>query len=471
MISLILLKELREILSSTKFAVTFGVCSLLILLSFYVGARNFEISAEQYEASKRENLRSMETMTDWSEVRNHRIFLPPRPIASLVSGVSNDIGRTADIRGSGDIAAQDSRYGEDPIFAVFRFLDLEFIIQIVLSLFAILFAYDAVNGEKERGTLRLTFANAVPRSSYILGKIAGSFLGLAIPLLIPLLIGCLILLAMSIPMTSDDWMRLALVVLSGYLYFGVFLAVSLFVSSATQKSSSSFLMLLVIWIFSVMIIPRSAVLLAGRAVEVPSVDEIASKRSRFSASLWNEQRKAMADFRIPEGTPPDRMMQEFQKFMGQQGEEREKKMSEFTSRLNEERTNRQHVQERLAFGLARCSPSAVFSFASTSIAETGVHLKDEYKAQAQRYQQAFGEFIKGKTGVMPGGGMVFRINTDDNETEEKPINPNELPTFEFQAPPLSASLGGIAIDMGILALFCLVFFAGAFWSFLRYDVR
>ncbi|MBX2990715.1 MAG: ABC transporter permease subunit [Bacteroidetes bacterium] len=470
MTRLILFKELREIVASSKFAVTFGVCSLLILLSFYVGAKNWQIGNEQYEASKRENLRAMETMTDWSEVRNHRIFLPPRPIASLVNGVSNDIGRTAEIRGSGDIAAQDSRYGEDPIYAVFRFLDLDFIIQIVLSLFAILFAYDSINGEKERGTLRLTFANPIPRTSYILGKMAGSVLGLAVPLLIPILLGCLILIAAGIPMQWGDWVRLSLVIAAGYLYFSVFLAVSMFVSAATQKSSTSFLMLLVIWIFSVMILPRTAVLLAGRAVDVPSVDEIASKRSRYSASLWQEQRKAMADFRAPENLPPEEMMKEFQKFMSNLGSARDKNMQEFASRLNEERKNRQQVQERLAFGLARVSPSAVFSFASTTVAGTGLHLKDEYKLQAERYQQAFAEFIKGKTGTSPSGAFIFRITTDTQE-EKKPINPAELPVFAFQPPSLSASMRSIAVDLGILILFCLIFFAGAFISFLRYDVR
>jgi ABC-type transport system involved in multi-copper enzyme maturation permease subunit len=470
MLTLILHKELREILISTKFAVTFGVCSLLVLLSFYVGARNWQIGNEQYEASRRESLRSMETLTDWSEVRNHRIFLPPRPIASLVGGVSNDIGRTSEIRGSGDVTAQDSRYGEDPIYAVFRFLDLEFIIQIVLSLFAILFAYDAVNGEKERGTLRLTFANAVSRSSYILGKMSGSFLGLGVPLLIPLLLGCLVLIVMEIPMQSDDWLRLALVVGAGYLYFGVFLALSLFVSSSTRKSSTSFLVLLVIWIFSVMIIPRSAVLLAGRAVDVPGVDEIASKRSRYSSSLWQEQRKAMADFRAPSDVPPDEMMKSFQKFMAKLGEDREKKMQEFTARLNEERKNRQQVQERVAFGFARVSPSAVFSFASTAIAGTGINLKDEYKVQAERYQQSFAEFIRGKTGMTPSGAFVFRVTTDADQ-EKKPINPSELPVFEFQSPSLAAAMGTFAIDLGILGLFCLLFFGGAFLSFLKYDVR
>ena len=470
MFKLIIEKELREIISSTRFAVTFGVCSVLILLSFYAGARNYQVGREQFEASKREDLRKLEGITDWSMVRNLRIFLPPEPMTSLVMGVSNDIGRTIEVRGSGELNGEDSRYGDDPIYAVFRFLDLNFIFQIVLSLFAILFAYDAINGEKERGTLRLTLANAVPRSTYILGKMTGSFLALAIPLLVPMLLGVLILLAMGVPMTGQDWIRLALVVTAGYLYFTVFLSAGLLVSSLTERSSTSFLFLLVVWILSVMIIPRTAVLLAARAVDVPSVDELASQKSRYSASLWEEQRKKMADFRAPEKTPPDKMMQAFQKFMQDLGQERDKKMNEFAARLNEERANRQRVQENVSFALARLSPSAVLSLLNTAIAGTGIHLKDEFKRKAAQYQQSFAEFIREKTGQNPSGGMVFRIVSGD-EAKKPPINPNELPVFRFQPDPLSGAVGEIAVDMAILSIVSLLCFAGAFRSFLKFDVR
>jgi len=470
MFKLIVEKELREIVGSAKFTVTFGISSLLLLLTFYIGARNYQVSAEQYEAATRENLRKLDGLTEWDEVRNFRIYLPPEPVSSLVMGVSNDIGRTSDIRGSGEIVAKDSRYGEDPVYAVFRFLDLDFIFQIVLSLFAILFAYDAVNGEKERGTLRLTLANAVPRSTYIAGKIAGSFLALAVPLLIPVLLGALLLIVMNIPMSPEDWIRFALVVCAGYLYFGVFLSLSLFVSSMTEKSSTSFLLLLVIWIFSVMIIPRTAVLLAGRAVDVPAVDELVSQKSRYSASLWQEHRKKLSDFRAPENTPMDKVMEQFQKYMSDLGAERTEKMDAFSQRLNEQRSNAQAVQERFAFGLARISPSAVFSLLSTSISATGVHLKDEYKRQAGQYQQQYAEFMKEKTGRNPGGGFIFRMTTDGDE-EKKKINPGELPPFSFVQPPVGSALGLITMDFGILALFNIVFFAGAFVAFLRFDPR
>ena len=92
------------------------------------------------------------------------------------------------MRAQGELRSEDSRFNEHPIFAVFRFLDLEFLFSVVLSLFAILFAYDAVNGEKERGTLRLFFLVAPYRAdTYILCKLVGAFVALGIALVVPIL--------------------------------------------------------------------------------------------------------------------------------------------------------------------------------------------------------------------------------------------------------------------------------------------
>jgi ABC-type transport system involved in multi-copper enzyme maturation permease subunit len=465
-------KELRETIGSAKFAITFGVCSLLIVLSFYIGAQNYTSLVRQHEAAKRENLRQMEGLTDWFAVQQHRIFLPPQPLATLVTGVSNDIGRTIEVRGRGELTADDSRFNEDPIFAVFRFLDLDFIFQIVLSLFAILFAYDAICGEKERGTLKLSFANAVRKETYILGKLAGSYLALAIPLLVPIAAGCALLRILGIPMTGDEWVRLGLIVGAGFLYLAVFLAISVFVSGMTRRSSSAFLMLLVIWILTVLVLPRTAVLVAGRAVDVPGVDEIASQKSRFNAQLWADDRKAMAEFRP--SAPKDSMeqtMAQFNQFMQKIADERDKKMQEFSGKLNEERENRQGAQRQVALGLARISPSAVFSLAASSLAGTSVALEQSYKDAAAAYQQSYAAFMKEKTGMLVGGRvMMFRSMNDDGKKPE-PINPHDLPEFVFPQPSLAGVFGDCVTDLGLLALFAVVFFFGSYLAFLRYDVR
>ena len=473
MLKVLIEKEIRDIIGSTKFAVIFGACAILILISFYVGGKTYQSNQSQYEAAKAENLRQFEGLTDWFSVQQYRIFLPPQPLAALVSGVSNDIGRTTEIWGRGELSAQDSKFGDEPIYAVFRFLDLEFMFQVVLSLFAVLLGYDAISGEKERGTLKLSFANAVPRHKYILGKIIGSLAALAVPLLVALAIGSLLLPVMGVPLSGDDWIRLALVIATGLLYFAAFLTLSIFVSARTDRSSHSFLVLLVVWILCVLIVPRASVLLAGRAVDVPSVDEIASEKARFQQQQWQEDRAGWGNFKPTVGDDPEAAMKELNRFMEEQADIREKKMQEFSSRLNEQRYNKQLEQQRLAFGLARISPAAALSLGVTTLAGTSIDLKGHYNEEAKAYQTEYGKFMKDKTGTNPGGRMmVFRIKVEgEEEKAPEPINPQELPQFKYNAAGLSEAFSSAALDIGVLAFFNLIFFAGAFVSFLRYDVR
>lgn len=471
MFKLLLEKELKEIVGTTKFAVTFGVCAVLILLAFYVGARNYEVSRQEYEASVVENTRQMEGLTEWTGIE-HRIFLPPQPLAALVSGISNDIGRTVNMEIRGELRSEDSRFNEDPIYAVFRFLDLEFIFSIVLSLFAILFGYDAINGEKERGTLALSFANSVPRDLYVLGKLVGSFLALVVPLMIPILIGCLMLPMLGVPMDGDSWLRLAMVIVAGVLYFGVFLTLSVFISTLTQRSSSSFLLLLVVWIFAVLIIPRASVLISGRAVDVPSIDQIDYEKGKYSRQLFTERMKGMQDF-IQENRANDdhgQFMADMQEFTRQQQVDFDASMLVLTEQLNEQRENKSNVQQDLALALARISPTASFSLAAADLASTSLSLRKSYMEAANAYQSSFAQFMQSKDADSQGF-RYMRHGNDEEVEEPEPIDTRELPEFTYEQPKASEAIAASLPDLGLLLLFNIVFFAGAFVAFLKYDVR
>jgi ABC-type transport system involved in multi-copper enzyme maturation permease subunit len=466
MFRLIVAKELREIIASTKFAVTFLVCSLLIILAFYVGARNYQVGMAQHELAIAENLQQMKSHTDWRSIQ-HRIFLPPQPLMTLVTGISNDIGRNISVAERGELAPQDSRFNDDPIFAVFRFLDLDFIFQVVLSLFAVLFVYNAVNGEKEQGTLRLTFANSVPRDTYILGKVTGAFLAMSVPLLIPMLIGCLLLFLMGIPMTGDEWIRLGLIIGAGLLFLGVFSTLSLFVSTLTHRSSSSFLILLVAWIFAVLIIPRASVLLAGHMVDVISVDEISNQKVQQEYQGWQEERENLSQFELTANSnDPQDALKELNKMMTELSDRREKKRKELADRLEEQRNNEESVQQRLAFGLARISPASAFSLAVTNLAGSSLALKGHYLEEARRYREVYARFKQEKT-----GNGLLSSSPLPGQSKPEPIDPGELPAFQYRQPPLKEVVRASVLDLGILAIFNVIFFAGAFVAFLRYDVR
>src|SRR5213075_3328024 len=132
-----------------------------------------------------------------------------------------------------------------------------FIVQVILSLFAVLFTYDAINGEKESGTLQLTFSNPVPRVSYIAGYLLGGWIGLLLPLLIPVLLGVLLVMVLKVPMSSADWFRFGVMLSVVLCYFSFFVACGLLTSVLTKRSGVSFLLSLVFWVVFVLIIPRA----------------------------------------------------------------------------------------------------------------------------------------------------------------------------------------------------------------------
>ncbi|NMC44623.1 MAG: ABC transporter permease subunit [candidate division Zixibacteria bacterium] len=472
MLKVLIEKEIRDIIGSTKFIITFAVCVALVLLSFYSGAANYRNARAQYEAAQRENLLRYEGTTEWDAVSDMRALLPPEPLAALVAGVSNDIGGTIEVAARGELQPEGSRYAQEPVLASFRLLDLEFLFQVILSLFAIMLGYDAISGEKERGTLRLTFANAVPRATYILGKLIGSLAALVLPLVGAIALGCGILMLYGMPLSGQDWGRLALIIATGLLYCSVFLALAVMVSVFTRRSSTSFLLALVIWVAAVMIIPRASVLLAGRAVAVPTMDEMGSQKAAFSGQLWQEDRDKIVGFTSTASGDIQAAMEELNTFMSSIADERDRKMKEFSGRLNEERTNRLRQRQALALAFARVSPAASLSLAMATLAGTSLGTEDNFLAEATGYQKAFADFIQQKSGGIPGGRMVrIKVTAGGEEPAATPINLQEIPAFTYTPIPPAAAFGAAVVDIGLLMVATMLFFAAAWIGFLRYDLR
>lgn len=471
MFKLIFIKELKEIIQSSRFTISFAVCSILIILAFFMGAQNYLASQSQYEAAIQENRNQISANTEWMMVQ-HSIMLPPQPLMALVNGISNDVGRNISMSGRGELRAQNTRFNDEPIFAIFRFMDLEFIFGIVLSLFAIIFAYDAINGEKVSGTLKLCFANSVPRATFIAGKLAGSFVGLSIALLIPILIGAAILPLLGVQLNSDEWLRLGLIVFAGLAYFGLFLALTIGISAMTSRPSNAFLIGLVVWIFAVLIVPRASVLISGRMVEVPNVDDITAQKNRYRTQLFQEDRPKMENFKPADGTPPDEVMTQFSAMMRELSTNRQEKIDAFTERVNEEYINRKNRQEEVALSLSRISPASVFTLASTELAGTSLTLQNRFMNSAKDYQNVYSNFMTEKTGESGGGGFrMIIVNTEDGDEGPQNLDPNELPQFEFAKTSFALATANSVLDLGLLILFNLLFFGGAFAAFLKYDLR
>ena len=481
MIKILIKKELKTILISPKFSAIFAICSILILLSVYVGIQDYRASMAHYETANSLTDQELHNQKNWSYL-NTTITLRPDPMQIFVSGINNDIGRQASIQRSQTIKLTRSNYADNTIFAVFRSMDLMFIFQIVLSLFAILFTYDAINGEREKGTLKLSFANPLPRNAYIAAKLTGSWLGLVIPLLIPLLLGVALVLVYRIPMSGVHWFRLGLFLSLSVVYFSLFICLGVLVSSLTRRSSVSFLYLLVIWVAFVLVIPRGGVMIAGNFISVPTAAEISSKLSQNSEQLYDQltarsqkrsqelmpKLQSIYTSSAPEerGAKIDELYAELSKKNDEDQEKTLQEIKKYDVTLNEDWRNRKLEREKLGFSLSRFSPASAYQLASMDTAETGLNLKNKYEDQLRSYRD-----VLGKYGAQKEAKSDDQARMSGSMKEQKPLNLSDMPKFKFIKTDLDKVMHRNVIDIGILSLYIMISIAGTFVAFNRYDVR
>ncbi|MBI5215193.1 MAG: ABC transporter permease [Ignavibacteriae bacterium] len=484
MLTTLIIKELKSILLSPKFTATFAVCSLLMLLSTFIGIQEYRSSVKQHETAVQLVDRELREKTDWMAVSN-RIYRKPDPLSIFVTGITNDIGRWSSVDHFNTVKLRHSSYSDDPIFALFRFVDFTFIVQIVLSLFAILFTYDSINGERESGMLKLVFSNAVPRVQYITAKFVGSWLGLVLPLTIPLAISLLLVMLYQIPFTAYHWFSLFQLTGISLLYFTFFMALGIFISAMTKHSNVSFLLSFVIWILLVLIIPRVGIITAGQLVTVPNAAEIEGQRDSFAKDRW-EQFKEDSEKRFQERQAQMSGMSEEEQEKYQDDnmwtimvmedslrKQVERDINNYSVKLNEDLRNRKAVQEQLGFILSRFSPASSYQLAVMNLAQTDIYLKSRYEQSLLSYRDVFNQYTDKKQKQSGEAGGI-RITMDSEKgfsfstpREKGTLNISDMPSYEH--PQTHASFP--MLDFGLLVFFSVIAFSGAFIGFLRYDVR
>jgi ABC-type transport system involved in multi-copper enzyme maturation permease subunit len=464
----IIKKEILETITSAKFVFTFLLCAILILLSVYTGVSNYAADQKEFSAAMALNKKNLESQPSYQALAGLgvKINKPPQVLGAIASGVDEAVGRVATVNIAYDPNLVDSKYESNPVFSVFGTLDLTFIVKIVLSLFAILFTYDAIVGEKEKGTLKLTLSNKVPRDRLILGKVIGGFISLLIPLIIPLILGLLVLLVYpNISLAGQDWVRLLLMFFMFFLYLSVFFTLGLLVSARMSKSSTSFLVLLFIWVVFVTIIPKVSVMTAAQLKPIPSVHEITAKKDAFLQQIQGGAQKRVLDWmkeNAPKQGEDQKAYQEkFKKFLEDFQQEATSKIDENNAALERDYQARKRSQERLAINISRISPASALTFSTMSLARTGLDEHERFLASVRAYKPIFTRWANAK--------MMRNLNFQTGEAAKVVLD--DMPQHKFEPESLNKSLARAIPDFGLMIFLIIVFFTGAYVSFLKYDVR
>ena len=465
MLGEIIRKEILENISSPKFVSTFILCAVLILLSVYVGINNYKAELREYSVSAALNKKNLESQPNYSSLAGigMKISKPPQVLSIITTGIQEAVGRQATVNIAYDPNLVESKYDGNPALAIFGELDLTVIIKIVLSLFALLFTYNAIVGEKERGTLKLTLSNYIPRTHLILGKAIGSFISILVPPLIPFVIS-MILLAVypGISLTSEDWMRIGMIFSLFILYLMVFCTLGLFISARSSSSSGSLFILLFIWVIFIFVIPKGAVMTAGWISPIPSVHEITAQKDAFLQEIQGSAPQQVQKWikENPAQSTPD-YQNKFRKFLEDYQQEVTAKIDAKNSALERDYQIKRHSQQSLAYILSRISPVSTLSFGAMSLGKTGPQEHERFLNSIKTYKPSFTKWVNAK--------MMKTLNFGGGAQPKPDIG--DMPRHSFKPESLQDSLMLALPDFVIMTLMVLVFFAGAFVSFLRYDVR
>ena len=490
----IIKKEILGHLLDSKFLFSFIVCAALILLSVYIGMGKYKEDIKEYAAGVAEAGRELDERLSNSVYQSGmpnqlvlmqaftgdliRIYRRPSAMEAVVGGVGSASGRVSNVNNRMENRPAESKSESNPFLTIFSAFDLLFIVKMVLSLFALLFAYDAVSGEKEKGTLKITLANGIPRSRIILGKAIGGYVSLVLPLLVPLLLAAaLISFNSDMAFGREDWTRLFLLYVMFLLYLSAFFALGLFVSSLTSRSSTSFLAMLFIWTVLVLIVPKVAASAAGWIQPAPFAHEALSEKTRAVPRIRNEidmdsLRKLSADRPAQPTTmegsrDPEymanlrRWSEEMNKLINELGRKYETLLAAAYMEIDRDYRMKQEAQRRLAQNLSRISPASGLTFGGMVLARTGTDEYNRFLDATRVYRNVYSEWLV----------------RNDMRNAISQVGPRavlgvaDMPQFQFEPERLGASLMRTLPDFALMAAMTIIFLTGAFFAFIRYDVR
>jgi len=316
-------------------------------------------------------------------------------------------------------------------------------------------------------------SGSIPRHRILVGKYLGALVALAIPLLAGLLINLIIVLSSQIvDINSTDWLRFFAIFLLSILFLSVFLLLGMFVSCRVSHSISSIVILLLIWAGLVVLIPSLGRIVAETSVNVPTVAEFrkrfmenwqqmerdaeAGKYGRNAHELWHEDRNH------PSVNPPAAARYCDAKTAS-------------INKLWEQRHNRMLAQAYAGRNFASISPAVIYQRASETVAGTGIRRCVDLYRQVKRYHENLKQYILDQDAEDPNSLHLLFDNDYSVEMwgtiSKKPVDFTTVPKFQERDYPFAESFQLAMWDIGALLLWNLVFFAAAFVSFMRYDVR
>ncbi len=507
-------KEITETVLGLRFAIAALLCVVLIPLGMYVGRKDYEHRLAGYQRELQTYRQRYGTppppLTGVEEAQG---FRPPSVLSIFASGLDPFISDKVFTSQSGLFRTVKEASIDNPQSLLFGKADFLFNMMFVISLAALIFTFNSISGEKEKGTLRLMIANSIPRSRILLSKIVGRYIVLLVPFMISVSIALLILDASPVVSigSTEVWPALLIIVMVTLLFIFDMVSLGVCISTFTSHSMGSIVLLFFIWAMFILGVPRMGPMIAESIypVESGSVFSIRKRMVRDDIEKQFEQvKKETIDPKLrkeldileemeknnskelvarirAQGREPsladfkeDADFQEQAKKLRKKRREIEasyepgiehlfsecqRRIASELMKIEQDYRNRRNIQFSIAMNLARISPVSCYAYVVSGLSGTGVTEPDNFVRNARMFQEDINQIFYDK--------VFYMFGRQRRAEGFNGFDPLSFPDMRYRYLNLTEAVQMHWPDILLLCLFDVLFCALALIRFNRYDVR
>ena len=297
-------RELLDNLMTFRFAAAMFIMLLLVVANTAVLIKDYERRLASYNTAVKKNHQQLRETKTYS-AGDIYVNRPPNPLSVFNAGLDKRLGDEITVSYTFVPALWDaSRSGSDnPFLNIFNSIDIVFIFEVVLSLMALIFAYDALAGERERGTLRLVLTHPVSRGNILIAKYIGAMLCLLIPLMLSLLLSLILLTTTaSFSFGIPDFLCIGGIIVSSIAYLSVFYLIGLLISTAVHRTSTALMLSMFVWGFLVLVYPNMILAAIKPSEHLETRAESAFNQMK---QMWDEFDRERKHFLANDTVPGD----------------------------------------------------------------------------------------------------------------------------------------------------------------------
>lgn len=507
-------KEVAETVLDLRFVITTLLCLVLIPLGMYLSRKDYERRLASYQ-TEHEIYRQRHGTPPFSPDPHEEVqgFRPPSPLSVFASGLDPFVPDKVITSHLGLFRAVKEPGADNPQSLLFGKADFLFNVMFIVSLAALIFTFDAISGEKDKGTLRLIITNPIPRARILLSKIAGKYVAVLIPFVVSVPVALLVLEASPNVSTgsSQVWPAFLIILAATLLFILGMVSLGICISAFTEHSMGSIVLLFFVWVIFVLGVPKVSPVIAEIIYPVEAGNVISFKKrivredieKEFEQTrkrtidpkrdmerdrvyeIWSAEAKEMEARVRNAGREPSMadawgVAEKFNKRLWEIDAkyqpqidllvgECDRRIASELKKIDQHYRNKRNVQFSIAMNLARISPVCSYAYIVSGISGTGVTEPENFVKNAQRFQDQMEQAFYDNTPLWSRYRWWFGKRQWGEGYD--PSDPPPFPDMRYRYPGLTEALQIHWPDMLLLGVFDVLFFSLAFVRFGKYDVR